>query len=41
MIRVVHPGSGSLLFTYPESRIQGSKGTESRIRIHNTYWLID
>jgi hypothetical protein len=25
MIRVVHPGSGSLLFTHPGSRIQGSK----------------
>jgi len=25
MIRVVHPGSGSLLFSHPDSRIQGSK----------------
>ncbi len=31
MIRVVHPGSGSWLFTYPGSR--GQKGTGSRIRI--------
>ncbi len=30
MIRVVHPGSGSWLFTHPGSR--GQKGTGSRIR---------
>jgi hypothetical protein len=43
MFRVVipDPGSGSLLFTHPGSRIQdpgsrGQKGTGSRIRIRNT-----
>ncbi len=34
MIRVVHPASGSWLFTHPGSR--GHKGTGSRIRISNT-----
>jgi hypothetical protein len=34
MIRVVHPGSGSLLFTHLGSRSQ--KGTGSWIRIRNT-----
>jgi hypothetical protein len=29
---VVHPGYGSLLFNHPGSRIQGQKGTGSRIR---------
>ncbi len=31
MIRVVHPGSGSWFFTHPGYRIQGQKGTGSRI----------
>ncbi len=34
MIWVVHPGSGSWVFTHPGSR--GQKGSGSRIRIHNT-----
>jgi hypothetical protein len=34
MFRVVHPGSGSLLFTHPGS--SGQKGTGFRIRIRNT-----
>ncbi len=38
MIRVVHPGSRirMLAFSHPGSRIQGSKSTQSRIRIRNT-----
>ncbi len=38
MIRVVHPGSRILMLTFfhPGSRIQGSKSTQSRIRIRNT-----
>jgi hypothetical protein len=36
MIKVLHPGSGSGFFTYPGFRIQGQKGTGSRIRIRNT-----
>ncbi len=35
MIRVVHPGSGSRLFTYPGSRGQKDNGIP-RIRIRNT-----
>jgi hypothetical protein len=34
MIRVVDPGSGSWIFTYPGSR--GQNGIGSRIRIRNT-----
>jgi hypothetical protein len=34
MIRVVHPGSGILIFTHPGSR--GQKCTGSVIRIRNT-----
>ncbi len=38
MIRVVHLGSRirMLTFSHPGSRIQGSKSTQSRIRIRNT-----
>ncbi len=39
MIRVVHPGSRILMLTFYPSRIQGSKGTGTRIRIRNTaFW---
>ncbi len=38
MIRVVHPGS--LLFTHPGSRIQGSKSNGSWIPIRNTAWRL-
>ncbi len=46
MIRVVHPGSGSWIFTHPRLRIHdpGSrcqKGTGSRMRIRNTGTYID
>ncbi len=34
MIRIVHPGSGSLLFTHPGSR--GQKATGSRFLIRST-----
>jgi hypothetical protein len=42
MIRVVHPGSESLLFTHPGSRIQGSKtapdpGSGSATLLSNWY----
>ncbi len=36
MIRVVHPGSGSWLFTIPDPGSKGQKGIGSRIRIRNT-----
>jgi hypothetical protein len=38
MIRFVHPGSGSWLFTHPGSR--GQKGTGSRIRICKTVQIL-
>ncbi len=44
MIRVVHPGSGSILFTHPGSRIQGSKrhripDPDPQHRFHVGSWL--
>ncbi len=40
MIQIVHPGSGSLLFTFAGPGSRGQKGTGSRIRIRNTAFQI-
>jgi hypothetical protein len=40
VIRVVHPGSGSYIFTHPDPGSRGQKGTGTWIRIRNTAMLI-
>ncbi len=41
MIRVVHPVSGSWFFTHPLSRIQGWKGSGSRIQQSKRHLIPD